>query len=372
MCKSDANLNSCFLHHSHVTRFAPQFLLQRRANVKACDKMGRNALMHAIKSQNLDLVNMMMDYNPDMHATDKEWGWSPLHYAAQTGSIELCADIIDHHGDVYAVSKKDKSTALDIAETNDHEAVVEFLREYIFMQPAQNMTPTAEVAIWLGKRDAAYPGFATDRGFQGILSIFDNGERLRAGDRQDKTRWLDDEEDTWHKCVIFPKNEKKQRNTVMREKKLLNSLNMKKSVGLLGVVDEGTEEVEGEGDDEKKLDLAEPEAEDDSAGDWPLVIMFLKEILKFIDECMDDGRTLLIHDDDGGSFATAYLVIWLCTRKKVRVADALEHVAKIRREAVVSAGVAKGMKKFQESLDTMKLKRLEKRLRNSDVVSIGF
>ena len=186
-------------------------MLQRRANVKACDKMGRNALMHALKSQNLDLVNMMMDYNPDMHATDKEWGWSPLHYAAQTGSIELCADIIDHHGDVYAVSKKDKSTALDIAVQNDHDAVAEFLKEYIFVQPAQNMTPTAEVAIWLGKRDAAYPGFTTDRGFRGILSIFNSGSRMRKGDRQDKTLWLEEEKEIWHKSIIFPKREEKVR-----------------------------------------------------------------------------------------------------------------------------------------------------------------
>ena len=47
-------------------------------------------------------------------------------------------------------------------------------------------------------------------------------------------------------------------------------------------------------------------------------------------------------------------------------------MAGIRREAVLSKGMLRAVKKFQETLDTKKLKRLEQRLRNSDVVSIGF
>jgi hypothetical protein len=62
----------------------------------------------------------------------------------------------------------------------------------------------------------------------------------------------------------------------------------------------------------------------------------------------------------------------MCTRKRVRVKDAVKYLAEIRREAVLSKGMARGVKKFQETLDTKKLKRLEQRLRNSDVVSIGF
>ena len=111
---------------------------------------------------------------------------------------------------------------------------------------------------------------------------------------------------------------------------------------------------------------------DDSSGDWDLLCTFLREGLEFVDECLADGRTVLIHDDEGSNFATAFLAIWMCTRKRIRINDATKHLQEIRREGVLSAGMTKGLKKFQETLDTRKLKRLEERLRNSDVVSIGF
>ena len=118
----DSNMDTPLLlaaRTGHIS--ATEFLLQRRANVNARDSMGRNALIHAVKSKNLDLVTTMMVYNSDMNMRDKEWGWTPLHYAASSGSIEICADIIDQGGNVYAVSTKGKSTALDVAVANEHE-----------------------------------------------------------------------------------------------------------------------------------------------------------------------------------------------------------------------------------------------------------
>jgi ankyrin repeat protein len=41
---------------------ATMYLLKAGANAKACDRMGRNILMHAIKSGNLELVDAMMAY----------------------------------------------------------------------------------------------------------------------------------------------------------------------------------------------------------------------------------------------------------------------------------------------------------------------
>ena len=134
---------------------ATVFLLKAGAKPKAADRMGGNILMHAIKSMNLELVDTVIGYSPDMHAVDKEWGWTPLHYAAATGSVEMCAIVIDGGGDPYAVSRKENHTCLDVAEENQHSGVAHFLKEYIFHEPAQNLTPDAKVAIWLGKKDAA-------------------------------------------------------------------------------------------------------------------------------------------------------------------------------------------------------------------------
>jgi len=119
-------------------------------------------------------------------------------------------------------------------------------------------------------------------------------------------------------------------------------------------------------------DAKEEKAAKQGVGDWDVLLLFLKDAMAFCDRCMAENRTLLIHDDEGGNFATAFLIVYLCTRKRIRVNDAVAHVAKVRREAVVTEDMALGLKGFQESLDTMKLKRLERRLKNSDVVSVGF
>ncbi|GMI18801.1 hypothetical protein TrLO_g11878 [Triparma laevis f. longispina] len=367
----DSNMDTPLLlaaRTGHIS--ATEFLLQRRANVNARDSMGRNALIHAVKSKNLDLVTTMMVYNSDMNMRDKEWGWTPLHYAASSGSIEMCADIIDQGGNVYAVSTKGKSTALDVAVANEHEHVAEFLSEYIFAQPAQNITPTASTsAIWLGSQSAAYPLFSGARGFRGILSIFE-------GERNRKTLWLDDDPVDEKERIIYmklfiPKGGKVEKIEGSKRNVLLGCLSTS-----LDVVKEGGEGEDGEAKKEPEagdsLVVVHEDVDDGSADDWAILVSHLKAVLKFIDLCQAEKRTMLIHDDSGSNFATAFLVVWLCTRKKVRVNDALEHVRKFRREAVVSKGMMKGMKKFQDSLDSMKLKRLEKRLRNSDVVSIGF
>jgi hypothetical protein len=344
------------------------FLLKKGASAKLSDRMGRNILMHAIKSENLELVETMMNYAPDMHSVDKEWGWTPLHFAAATGSVEMTALVIDGGGDVYSVSKKGHCTCLDVAEQNQHERVSHFVREYIFHEPAQNITPDAKIAIWLGKKDAAYPIFATNRQFGGILSIFEHGNRAW------KTSWLFDEQDEIHNFVVtMKKNENGKYKLIPNQ--------------TLAEMEEEFAREHAHRDDAQAPEHAKPEAavvstdgesreekkkEREGEHDWEALLLFLKDAMTFCDKCLASNRTLLIHDDEGSNFATAFLIVYLCTRKRIRVADAAAHVVKIRREAKVSEGMALGLKGFQESLDTMKLRRLEKRLKDSDVVSVGF
>jgi ankyrin repeat protein len=348
---------------------ACRFLLQEaRASAKVSDRMGRTALTHAIKSMNMDIVELVIEFCPNMASTDKEWGWTPLHFAAASGSVEMCAMVLERGASVYAYSKKGNSTPLMVAEQNEHELVIQFLKEYIYSQPAQNITPEAKVAIWLGKKDAAFPVFATDRGFRGILSICDNGVRAK------KTLWLDDEEDVWHKCVMVPKKEPKRVSRRSRESKGKEVIGAAQvGVAALEVKEEKKLEKGGAGEEGDESDFEEDMfVDDDSGGDWDTLCTFLKDSLAFIDDCIENGRNILVHDDEGSNFATALLVIWMCTRKRVRTKEAVKYLAGIRREAVLSKGMLRAVKKFQETLDTKKLKRLEQRLRNSDVVSIGF
>ncbi|GMH71338.1 hypothetical protein TrRE_jg6651 [Triparma retinervis] len=373
----DNNQDTAFLlaaRTGHVE--ACRYLLQEaRASAKASDRMGRTGLIHAIKSQKMDLVELVIEFCPNMSSTDKEWGWTPLHFAAATGSVEMCAMVLERGASVYSYSKKGKLTPLMVAEENEHELVIQFLKEYIFSQPAQNITPEAKVAIWLGKKDAAFPIFATDRGFRGILSICDNGTRAK------KTLWLDDEEDVWHKCVMLPKKEPRKvsrRSRSSKERAVMGAALGAAQGGVAALEVKEEKKLEkagtgGEGEEGDESDFVDDIfVNDDSNGDWDTLCTFLKDSLTFLDDCVENGRTVLVHDDEGSNFATALLVIWMCTRKRVRVKDAVKYLAEIRREAVLSKGMARGVKKFQETLDTKKLKRLEQRLRNSDVVSIGF
>jgi len=94
--------------------------------------------------------------------------------------------------------------------------------------------------------------------------------------------------------------------------------------------------------------------------------------LEFVDKCLAAERTILIEDDEGVSFCYAFLVVWLVTRKKVRVKEAIEYIKTIRRECTLTVGLERGLRQFQEMMDEKKLQRLEARLKSSDVISMGF
>jgi len=242
---------------------------------------------------------MMLGYQPNMHAMDKEWGWTPLHYAAHTGSIELCAEVMDRGGDVYKRSVKEKNTPLMIAELNEHKEVIHFLCEFIFEEPAQCITPDDPTPIWLGDKSGTYPLWCSKIGFGAILSIYQS-ERPR------KTYWLDDEYTIKHKII-----------------------DLKDSKAVTPLMIGNGEEEEGE-------------------GEWELILTFLKSALEFIDDAIREERVVLIHCDDGVFLSPCVLVIWLCTRKRMRINDAVEMLTKTRRDVKFSKVLARNLKKFQD------------------------
>ena len=60
---------------------------------------------------------------------------------------------------------------------------------------------------------------------------------------------------------------------------------------------------------------------------------FLKKCLEFIDESVALGKTILVHDDNGVSIAACVVVIWLCTRKRMRIDESIDMVVKTRRDS---------------------------------------
>ena len=205
-----------------------------------------------------------------------------------------------------------------MATENGHKEAINFLIEFRFSEPAQNIMPEAKTSIWIGRKEASYPIWCGDRGFGGVLSILDGEKRAK------KSFWLDDEEDIWY--LGLPVNQ-------------------------------------------KELYISKRKNGD---GDWDILLKFLKRGLDFVDKCLEADRSILIQDDDGISFSYALLCVWLVTRKKVRVKEAIEYVVAIRRECKLSVGLERGLRQFQDMRDEKKLQRLEARLKSSDVISMGF
>lgn len=189
----DRNLETPLILATRCGQFnSVVFLLKKGAKINSTDRLGRNCLIFAIKSGNVELVSKMMELQPNMNFRDKEWGWTPLHFAAHSGSIELTAMCIDAGADIYLKSTKEKNTSLDISISNEHTGVEHFLREYLFSEPAQAINPDDPTVIWLGDKEAAYPLWCSKIGFKAIISIFSDP----SGERPRKTYWLDDEGDS--------------------------------------------------------------------------------------------------------------------------------------------------------------------------------
>ena len=162
------------------------------------DKQGRTPLFHAVLSENLALLEKLLDAtpSPSLAVVDKQWGWTPLHYAASIGNTELASLLLQYKASPYTRSKvlgvlpggPPGYTPLEIAEANACAPVVDLLNAHILSEPAQCVLPPGNDrgAVWLGAKEAAFPMWFTDRGFDAVLSIFDNMEK------HPKLRWLDE------------------------------------------------------------------------------------------------------------------------------------------------------------------------------------
>jgi ankyrin repeat protein len=63
-------------------------LKQTILSFNTIDKDKRNLLHHAILSNNIEIVNWLIENNIDINCKDKN-GWTPLHFAIQNHNIEL-------------------------------------------------------------------------------------------------------------------------------------------------------------------------------------------------------------------------------------------------------------------------------------------
>jgi len=150
-------------------------LLAHGASLKTRDRAGRSVLIHGVLSGSTTLIGLLLDKQPSdasCWVPDKWWNWTPLHYAASLSLIPVVELLLKHKASPYALSFERK-TPVELANYK----VRKLISQHILKEPAQCVLPAgpSHGALWLGSRHAAYPNFATDRGFTSILSIFDRG-----------------------------------------------------------------------------------------------------------------------------------------------------------------------------------------------------
>jgi hypothetical protein len=93
-------------------------LVQRGADLEACDDDGFTALMYAAKAGHGHVVGLLVRAGADVNRRDRE-GSTPLMFAAQHGHLGVVKTLLAAGADV-AASRRDGLTAYDFAARNGH------------------------------------------------------------------------------------------------------------------------------------------------------------------------------------------------------------------------------------------------------------
>jgi hypothetical protein len=164
-------------------------LIAKGARCDVCDRIGRSILIQGVLSGSVGMLLLLLEQvsiRTTRWQPDKVWRWTPLHYATSSRLPQMVDVLLKHKASPHVLSSEQK-TPMMLVSGEPHK-VQTLLRQYILSEPAQCVLPGGRHrgALWLGARQAAYPQFATDRGFRCILSIFDRGQK------DPRLRWLSD------------------------------------------------------------------------------------------------------------------------------------------------------------------------------------
>ncbi|WP_345496380.1 ankyrin repeat domain-containing protein [Nocardia callitridis] len=114
------------------------------------DEFGRTALHYAAADGDLPAVERLINDN-DVHGTDN-YGWTPLHFAAQAAIPEIVAVLLDAGADVDAITEKGHPPIYwaTNAAAGDPVATIRLLR-------ARGADPTKEtIQSYFGPRSTLY------------------------------------------------------------------------------------------------------------------------------------------------------------------------------------------------------------------------
>jgi protein-tyrosine phosphatase len=81
---------------------------------------------------------------------------------------------------------------------------------------------------------------------------------------------------------------------------------------------------------------------------------------------------VLICDPTGISTSAALMCAYLMIRKQVRMEDFIAVCAERRPSVSMSLSMRRGLDQLQRTMDEKKMKRLDAKVRNSTMLSVGF
>ncbi|KAF2194331.1 ankyrin, partial [Zopfia rhizophila CBS 207.26] len=85
---------------------------------------GRNALHDAVQTNNLALVNLLLQKKINPNALDPDTGWSPLSYAVSQGLEKIVSTLLEHGADP-KIYHTDASTMLHLAAAGQNMKIFE-------------------------------------------------------------------------------------------------------------------------------------------------------------------------------------------------------------------------------------------------------
>ncbi|KAG5180865.1 hypothetical protein JKP88DRAFT_349427 [Tribonema minus] len=147
-----------------------------RAALGALDRGRRGVVALAVMAGSMECLALALDNGASVHKKDAQWGWTPLHHAAHSGALQAISLLLSRRASIYALSDEGQ-TPLQVAEGAKQEAAARLLRARAADEPAHVvMVLDNSTEIWLGSCAAARAGWAQDRGFTAVLSVNDGGE----------------------------------------------------------------------------------------------------------------------------------------------------------------------------------------------------
>ncbi|WP_338405958.1 ankyrin repeat domain-containing protein [Wolbachia endosymbiont (group A) of Longitarsus flavicornis] len=106
-----------------------RFLIKKGADINAADKgpYGKKPVHVAIENNSKDIIGFLLSKGVSINDTDKQ-GYTPLHYAAWRGRLEIAELLVDKGASINAA---DASTAgekpIHVAAENNSKSIIEFL-----------------------------------------------------------------------------------------------------------------------------------------------------------------------------------------------------------------------------------------------------